>query len=259
MNDRHHLEANLKRLRMPGISMNLDMRSQEASENNFSYVDFLSLVIQDEIEQRENNNLKKRIRAAKFGMERTFEGFDFKFNGGAISATLIRELATCRFIDLKQNLVIVGPPGIGKTHIAKAIGHEACRRCNDVLFKKANHLFEELLVPKTYSKYEFLFKRYIKVDLLILDDFGFRKLEAKEAEIFYTLVDERLGNGSTIVTSNRPPQDWINIFPDMVMGGAILDRLVSGAHKIVVTKAKSYRKEGPSSMKKILTKRKGGV
>ena len=105
-------------------------------------------------------------------------------------------------------------------------------------------LLKELLKVKNYSKYEAIFRKCIRVDLLILDDFAFRKFTSEEAEIFYALIDERLGNGSTIVTSNRPSQDWLNIFPDMVIGGAILDRLVSGAIKIIVTKARSYRKEG---------------
>lgn len=99
--------------------------------------------------------------------------------------------------------MIVGPTGIGKTHIAKALGHEACRRGNNVLFKKAHCLFSELLNTDSYGRYEKLLRRCVKMDLLILDDFGFRRLETKEAELFYTLVDERLGNGSTIVTSNR--------------------------------------------------------
>jgi DNA replication protein DnaC len=251
MEKRHHLEANLKRLKLPGVLMNLDMRAREAVENNLSYVDYLSLVMQDELSQRESNNLDKRIKAAKFGMEKTFEGFDFKFNEAAISPKELRELATCRFIDLKQNFVMAGPPGIGKTHIIKALGHEACRRGHNVLYKKMHTLLKELLQVKNYSKYESILRKCIRVDLLILDDFAFRKFTSEEAEIFYALIDERLGNGSTIVTSNRPSQDWLNIFPDMVIGGAILDRLVSGAIKIIVTTAKSYRKEGG---KNILTK-----
>ena len=246
MSERHHLAANLKRLRLPGILMNLDMRIQEARDNDLSYLEYLGLVIEDEIMQRENNILRKRIKAARFGNEKTLEAYDFKFNEDAIAGRVVRELATCRFVDVRENVVIVGPPGIGKTHIAKALGQEACRRGNNVLFKKAHRLFSELLNTDSYGRYEKLLRRCVKMDLLILDDFGFRRLETKEAELFYTLVDERLGNGSTIVTSNRPPQDWINIFPDMVMGGAILDRLVSGAHKIIVTKGKSYRKERSS-------------
>lgn len=252
MNQRDHLDVNLKRLKLSGMLLNLDMRLQEAGENDLSYFDFLTILVQDEMLQRENNIFLKRLKAARFGTEKTFEDFNFKFNEDVIPAKMLRELATCRFIDLKENIVIVGPPGIGKTHIAKAIGHEACRRCCNVLFKKAHQLLEELLNAKTFGKYESMFKKYVNVHLLLLDDFAFRKLDGKEAEVLYALIDERIGTGSTIVTSNRPPQDWINVFPDMVMGGAILDRLVSGAHKIIVKKeAKSYRKEGEKFKKSI--------
>lgn len=221
------------------------MRLKEASENDLNHEEFLVQMVQDEIAQRENNNLKKRLRTALFGVEKTLEGFDFKFNSQYIPATFIRELATCRFIDVKENVVIAGSPGVGKTHIAKALGHQACRAGYNVLFKKAHTYIEELLNAKTCFKYEVLFKKGTQVDFLILDDFGFRKMNIKEAEIFYSLVDERLGNASTIVTSNRPANDWINVFPDAVMGGAILDRLVSGAKKLIISsKAKSHRKEG---------------
>lgn len=235
----------MRRLKLSGMGQTLDMRLKEAEENDLSHEEFLVQLVQDEIAQRENNNLKRRLRVAQFGSEKTLEGFDFKFNNQALPATLIRDLATCRFIDLKENVILAGPPGIGKTHLAKALGHQACRNGFQVLFKKAHSYIEELMNAKTIFKYEGLFKKGSLVDLLILDDFGFRKMSAKEAEIFYSLIDDRLGMASTVVTSNRPSEDWINIFPDPVMGGAILDRLVSGARKIIITKARSYRKEGP--------------
>lgn len=229
---------------MSGMCQSLDMRLKEASENDLGHEAFLTQMIQDEIAQREGNNLRRRLRAAQFGAEKTLEGFDFKFNSQALPPNVIRDFATCRFIDMKENIVIAGPPGIGKTHIAKALGHQACRNGYHVLFKKAHSYVEELVNAKTFFKYEGLIKKGIQVDLLILDDFGFRKMAAKEAEIFYELIDGRLGQASTIVTSNRPAEDWIHIFPDAVMGGAILDRLVSGARKLISTEAPSFRKEG---------------
>jgi len=244
MSERHILDANLKRLKLSGMLTNLDIRMKEANDNDLSYLEFLSLLSQDEIIQRDNNMFGKRIKSAGFCGEKTFEDYNFKFNEEYLPAKIIRELGCCRFIDMRENVVIAGPPGIGKTHIAKAIGHQACRRGNDVLYKKAHQLLEELLQAKNFGRYEKLFKKCLKADVLILDDFAFRKMDSKEAEIFYSIVDEKVGRSSIIITSNRPPQDWIGIFPDMVMGGAILDRVVSSAHKLIITKAKSYRKEG---------------
>lgn len=251
MSERHHLEACLKRLKLSGMSINLDMRLKEAGENDLSYLDFFSFMIQDEISQRDHNNFKRRVKAAGFGEEKTFEGFDFKFNE-VIPSKQIRELANCHFVDMRENIVISGPPGIGKTHLVKALGHEACRRGLNVLFKKAHKLFTDLLNAQLTDKYNFIFNKLIKTDILILDDMGFKKLKSDEAELLYAIVDERSGRGSTIVTSNRPPEDWAGIFPDMVMGGAILDRLVSSAHKIFIKSkgVKSFRKEGRKRINK---------
>ena len=127
MENRHQLESNLKRLKMPGLMHVLDLRLAEARENDLGHLEFLSLLIGDEMDNRENKMLSKRIKAAGFGLEKTFEEFDFCFNEEALPTATLRDLATCHFIGQRQNVVIGGPPGIGKTHAVKAIGHQACR------------------------------------------------------------------------------------------------------------------------------------
>jgi len=244
MEIKQHLEQNMKRLKMPGMMYNLELRLQEARENQLGHLEFLSLLFQDELLNREGNNFQKRIKAAEFGVIKTFEGFDFNFNEEALSSSLIRDLATCHFWEQRRNLVLCGPSGIGKTTLSKAIGHEVCRRGESVLFKKTGKLLQELMKLPHSGRAERLFRKCVKVSLLILDDFAFRKFDQKESELLYGLADERLGRASTILTSNRPPQDWYGIFPDPVIGQAILDRLVSGAVKVITTKGKSYRKEG---------------
>lgn len=242
MDMRHHLEDRLRILRLPGILENLDIRTNQAQEGNLGYLEYLSFLIQDEYENRNSNSLTKAIRAANFGEEKTLEGFDFRFNQKWIPQATVRDLATCIFVEKKKNIVMVGPTGIGKTHLAKALGHEACRRKYSVLFTKTYSILENLQDDLSKNQLMKLWRKLAKTDLLIFDDFGFRKMTSREAELFYSLVDERLGKGSMIFTSNRPPEDWMGLFPDPVIGGAILDRIVSDAHKMISTEGKSYRK-----------------
>lgn len=242
MEIRQHLQQELRRLKMPGLNEALDLRLAEARDNKLGHLEFLSLLIQDELASREDHMLAKRLKAAGFGTQKTFEEFDFRFNETALPPVTLRDLATCHFVAQKQNLVIGGPPGIGKTHAVKAIGHEACRRGYQVLFRTAQKLLAELQSDSAERAQRALYHA-VHVDLLVLDDFAFRKLDQKEAEMLYVLAEERLGRASTVLTSNRPTEDWYAIFPDPVVGGAILDRMVSAAIKIIATTGRSYRKE----------------
>jgi DNA replication protein DnaC len=249
MSMNQHVAANLKRLKLPSVSENLETRERQAREQNLGYIEFLSLLISDEIASREANILSKRVAGGSLDPRLTFESFDFRFNSEALPAQTVRDLATCHFIEKNRNLIFCGPPGIGKTHITHGIGHEVCRRGSDALFFKTHKLLEQLSDASYPRRAERLWKRCVTARLLILDDFGFRRYDARESELFYELSDERLGKYSTVITSNRPPQDWYGVFPDPVIGGAILDRLVSGAVKIIVEKAKSYRKKGNENEK----------
>jgi len=232
---------------MPGMLETLEMRIKEATEGDLGYLEFFQLLVQDEIANRETNNLAKRLKTANLSSRCTFESFDFRFNARVLPAQTLRDLATCHFLDRNANIILCGPPGIGKSHIAQAIGHEVCRRGSEVMFTKTHKLLEHLLDTEYPRRATRLWKRVRSVSLLILDDFGFRRYDTREAELLYAICDERLGSGSMILTSNRPAEDWYSVFPDPVIGGAILDRLASAAIKLIVEKGRSYRKEGPRS------------
>jgi DNA replication protein DnaC len=238
------LVQNLRRLRLPGMADNLSLRENEAREGQLGPMEFLQLLVGDEIANRESNNFEKRKRQARFAEDCTFASFDFRFNAEHLPPATIRDLATCGFIRQHSNLLLAGPPGIGKSFIAQAIGHEACKRGMEVLFAKTHKLLIQLQDDLHPRRVQALSERIRTVDLLILDDFGFRGYSQSEAEILYTIADERLSRCSTIVTTNRPPEDWYSVFPDPVTGGAILDRLIAGAIRLMTTKGKSYRKEG---------------
>ena len=239
------LITELKRLRLPAMADNLDVRASQAEDRKLGYLEFTQLLVQDELASRESNSFQKRLKSAGVSNRMTFETFDFEFNNAVFPAQTIRDLASCRFIDQHRNLVLAGPPGIGKSHIAHAVGHEAARRGLDVVVFKTHKLLERL-TPDRFStkKSQILMKRCINAGLLILDDFAFRLYTQQETELLYTISDERLSEGSIVITSNRPPEDWFSIFPDQIVGGAIMDRLVSGAVKLIVTSGRSFRKEG---------------
>jgi DNA replication protein DnaC len=230
----------LKSLRLSGILETLDVRNRQAIDDKLSYVEFLERLLEDEVERRGQKQLALRLRRATFNPEKTLEGFDWSFNP-SINRQQILDLATCGWIDRKESTLIVGPSGVGKSHIAQALGHEACRRGYDVLFSSMTKMLENLGGGRADGTYERRLAAYVRADLLILDDFGLRMLRGPEPEFLYELISERYEKGSTLVTSNRAYEEWPEAFGENpLMASAALDRLAHRAHLLTITGA-SYR------------------
>ncbi len=242
MNLNHHMAEKLKILRLGGFLESLDIRLKQAREKELAYEDFLLILLQDEIERREAKKLARRLMRASFEENKTLEGFDFAFNA-RIKKAVIQHLSTGLFLEKKEHVLVYGPAGVGKTHIAQALGHEACRRGYDVLFVKSAKMLRSLLAARADLTWEKKIQKYTRPDLLIIDDFGLTTMNNTQAEDFYEIVSERHLKASTMITSNRPPQDWVSLFPDPVMGNSALDRLSHQAHHILIDGGESYRKK----------------
>ena len=241
MPEHSQLIIQIRNLKLSGMLENLDIRLLEADQNNLPHADFLSMILTDELETRTIRRISRLLHSAGLGTDKTLETFDFAFNP-AINQKLIRTLATCRFIERGEGVFFLGPTGTGKTHLAKAIAHQACRRLFSVSFYSFHQLFSDLAIADLQNKLNQLMTRLLRVDLLIIDDFGFKAFDQQSAERFYTIVDKRFGSKSIILTSNRAINDWGSLFPDPVIANAILDRLAHTSHQIVI-KGQSYRKK----------------
>ena len=231
----------LRLLKLPGIREHLDARVIEAEANNLSHREFLSMLLTDELDARTSSRINRLIHQAHLGPETTLETFDFSFNQ-SINTKRIKNLASCRFIEKSEGIFFLGPTGTGKTHLAKAIAHQACRMMFSVAFYSFHQLFADLATADLQNRLPILIKRLLRVDLLVIDDFAFKALDQITAERLFVIVDGRFRSRSTILTSNRAMTDWPGIFPDPIMANAILDRLAHTSHHIVI-KGQSYRKK----------------
>ena len=234
----------LKRLRLSGILDSLETRNREAVANKIPYTDFLALLIAAEVARREHNKSNLRIRRAGFRSSKTLEQFDFGSNA-AINQTLITDLATCRFVAEKVAVLIAGPCGTGKSHIAQALGHTVVRADYDVLFTTKSQLLASLNAARAINAFERRFHTFARVPLLVIDDFGLKPLRALHDEDFHDLVAERYEQGATIFTSNLNFPEWGDAFPNRLLGAATLDRLRHGAYRLTLA-GESYR--SPRSM-----------
>lgn len=241
MSNLAQLKTQLKALKLSGTLDTIEMRILEASSNQLSFSELLSMILADELQTRQNRKLQRLIAKARLESNKTIESFDFSFNP-SIKPSQIRELANCRFIEKSENIFFVGPTGTGKTHLAKSIAHMACRQYLSVGSYNFHELFLTMAKAELSGKLENLLKAINKHNLLIIDDFAFRKLDQKQSEYLYAIVDARYGNSSIILTSNRSMSDWVGIFPDPIMANALLDRLCHNAHQIVIN-GESYRKK----------------
>jgi DNA replication protein DnaC len=231
------LQPRLKRLKLGGMLQTLELRLDQAHQDKLGHLEFLGLMLEDEIQRRANKALANRIQRARFEEAQTL--FDFAFNP-KIPAAQIRDLATCGFIERRESLLLVGPVGVGKTHIAQAIGHAACRQGRSVLFDKTARVLSDLGAGHLDATWERRLRRYLAPDLLILDDFGLRAFSERQGQDLYELISERVRRGSTIVTSNRPPTEWYALFPNPVLAEGALDRLINAAHHVTL-EGRSFR------------------
>ena len=223
----------LRQLRLSHIIEHLPQRNRDAIAKKLAYPEFLALLVQDEILGRDNNKFKSRIKRAGLRHDKTLENFDFDFNP-KINRAQIQELASCRFIKEKSPILIVGPTGTGKSHIAQALAHCAIREGIDVLWLSQTRLFSELQAARAAGRYEKKFTELSKIPLLIIDDFGLRPIRSPQDEDFHDLISQRYENASTLVTSNLDFTEWGDAFPNRLLAAATLDRLRHNAHRIIL-------------------------
>jgi DNA replication protein DnaC len=238
----------LKQLRLSGIMDSIESRNRQAIESKMSYMDFLATIITDEIARRSQKKLALAVRRANFRNHKTLEEFDFSFNP-KINRSLVMDLDSCRFITEKVCVFIVGPCGTGKSHLAQALGHSAIRHGYGVLFTSASKMLAQLNASRATNGFDRQFAKISGVDLLIIDDFGLKPLKPDQDEDFHEVISERYERKSTIVTSNLDIPEWIDAFPNRILGEATIDRLRHGAYTVVL-EGNSYRSARPVSAAK---------
>jgi DNA replication protein DnaC len=229
----------LKKLRLSGVLHTLELRTKQAVEDDLSHAEFLLRLLNDEVERRDSKQLEQRIRRASFEHAKTLEDFDFHFNASIPKAKIV-DLATCAFVERRENVLLVGPTGVGKSHIAQALGHRACRAGSTALYTAAHEMLTQLRAARADESYERRLLRFTTPDLLIIDDLGLRPLTRDEPIDLYEIIRRRYERASTVITSNRDVPELGALFGDPLLASAAMDRLLHGAHVIVIEGA-SFR------------------
>src|SRR5664279_2184119 len=245
----NELKQTLKRLRLSGMLATLPDRVAYAKGTKLSYAEFLELVLNDELQRREDGNVERRLRSATVDLDQTFERFDWDATI-TVDRDRLKDLFSLEFISRKENILICGPVGVGKTFIANALAHSACRRGHKVLMLRASTMFKKLLQSRADNSHGRELIKLISPELLIIDDFGLQRLTDDQANDFYEVVVERYGRTSTVITSNRDVHEWMVLFDDPIMANSALDRLAHNAHQLVIEGESYRRKKDPQKRRK---------
>jgi DNA replication protein DnaC len=237
MNDA--LRCTLKQLRLSGLLESLEVRLQEAAGHGLSHVEFLELILQDELAVRGDRQLRRRVLAAQFRELKTLEDFDWSFNP-SIKRKQIYDLASGRFIRETRDVLFLGPPGVGKSFLVQAIGYQALKSGFVVLYRSIFDVVRDFLRDEALGGEDKVLARYLKPDLLLIDDMGMKQLPKRSGEYLFEIIMRRYETRSTVMTSNRPLEDWGKLLGDVPSATAILDRFLHHAEIVQMT-GKSYR------------------
>lgn len=233
------LRAVLKRLKLSGLVPVLPDRAAYAQKAPLHPLDFLELTLQDEIDRREQKNLSNRLDRAGFDEQHTFEDFDWDVPV-TFDRDRVRDLLGLSFLERKEDVIFLGPVGVGKTLLASALGHTACRAGHRVLFLRSDHLLKMIHQSRADNSTERVLRTLLAPDLLIIDDFGLKRLNAQQSSDFYEVIIDRHRRASTIVTSNRAIEEWVPLFEDPILAQSALDRLAHNGYQVVMD-GPSYR------------------
>jgi DNA replication protein DnaC len=229
----------LKQFRLSGMSKTLEVRLKQAESGNLSFGEFLGLLLEDEENIRADNKRARMYKSAKLPFAKGLEDFDFAFQL-SLKKQEILELATLRFLEKKSNLLFIGQPGTGKTHLSVAIALQALGYGKTVLFTTVWDMITHLQQSRADFSYHKRIQSYLKPDLLILDELGYRSMADSTVEDFFEIVSKRYEKGSIIITGNRPIREWDRVFVDKTLTTAIVDRLMHHCHVIEIS-GESYR------------------
>ena len=233
------LETMLRKLRLSGLGDSLEVRLHEASSRGLPHREFLELILQDELLVRNGRMISRRMASACFRDVKRLEDFDFSFNT-KIKKNRIYDLATCHFIREKKDVLWLGSPGTGKSHLSQAIGIAAIRSGFTVYYRSIFDTVRDFLHDEAMEGHDRILQRYLKPDLLIIDDMGMKQLPKRSGEYLFEIIMRRHELRSTMMTSNRPLEDWGKLIGDVPSATAILDRFLHRAELIQIT-GKSYR------------------